>query len=184
MTTLITRLRARPVPSIIAAVALVLALMLGVTAWVLKSSLEGTGEVVNTAGGYRIEVPDGWSSTQEGRTTTVRSPEGDTVVTFGLGHPGSLEEAGSLFFQEVGRNYRKVQVFPPEAKYVGRLPALAYSGAGINKQDIPIRFLAITVQGEPKNYAIAVYTHVDSDPQRVLPKVNEVVDSFRTLPPS
>lgn len=183
MKTLLSRLRARPILSLTAAISLALALVLGVTAWVLNSGLL-SNEVVNTEGGYRVEVPDGWSSTKEGRTTTVTSPEGDAIVTFGVGRAGPLPETATLFFQEVGSKYRDVQVFPPEAQHIGSLPALAYGGAGINSNDVAIRFLAITVQSEPTNYNIAVFTHGASDPEAMLPQINELVDSFRELPQS
>ncbi|MGH4014199.1 MAG: hypothetical protein ACRDSL_09780 [Pseudonocardiaceae bacterium] len=186
MTTLLTRLRARPIPSLIAVVALVLAAGFGVTALVLNnlSSAGGGGdEVVNTAGGYRIEVPDDWSSTQDGRTTTVKSPEGDTLITFGLGRTGPMPVAATLFFQQVGSNYDNVQVFAPEGKQIGGLPALVYGGAGTNAKDAKIRFLAITVENSPTNYGITVFTQAGSDPKAVLPQVNQIVDSFSELPP-
>jgi len=88
MTTLLTRLRARPVPSLVAVVALVLAVVFGVLAFVLPGSsgnptgdvTNTTGDVTNTAGGYRIHVPDGWTAQTQGRTTTVTSAVGRAVV--------------------------------------------------------------------------------------------------------
>jgi hypothetical protein len=186
MTTLLTRLRARPVPSLIAVVALVLAVTFGVLALLLSGSTSANSspnEVKNTAGGYSIQLPDGWSSKQEGRTTTVTSADGKTLVTFGLGRTGPLPVAGTLFFQQVGSKYHNVQVFPPEAKRIGGQPALAYGGAGINDKNTGIRFLAISVQNSPTNYGIAVFTAGDSDPGKVLPQVNNLVESFRKLPP-
>jgi hypothetical protein len=153
MNTLISRLRSRPITSLIGVVALLLAGMFGVIAWVSSGSVSGavdTHEVVNTAGQYRFEAPTGWSTTQQGRTTTVTSPD--------------------------------VHVIPPAAKQVGPQPALIYGGIGNNLQNTQIRFLAITVQSTPNNYAIAVFTAAGSDPTVVLPPVNRVVDSFRALP--
>lgn len=189
MTTLLNRLRARPIPSLIAVVALVLAVVFGVAALVLKTNpslIGGDNEVVNTAGGYAIEVPDGWSSSQEDRTTKVTSPDGSTVITFGLGRTGPLPVAATMFFQQVGRNYENVQVFPPDAKKIGGLDALVYGGAGTNAKGTQIRFLAITVQNtdSPTNYGITVFTEANTDPAAVLPDANKIVDSFRELPPS
>ncbi|MGH3673314.1 MAG: hypothetical protein ACRDSH_22260 [Pseudonocardiaceae bacterium] len=187
MNNLITRLRSRPVISLIGVVALLLAATFGVIALVTGGGSAGAAdaqEVVNTAGQYRFEAPDGWSSSQEGRTTTVMSPDQATVITLGVGHPGSLPVAGTLFFQQVAKNYRNVQVIPPEAKQVGAQSALIYGGVGDNEKNGHIRFLAITVQNEPVNYAIAVFTAAGSDPKVVLPPVNRVVDTFRALPQS
>ncbi|MGH3915538.1 MAG: hypothetical protein ACRDTC_19340 [Pseudonocardiaceae bacterium] len=188
MTTLLTRLRARPIPSLIAIVALVLAAGFGVIAvltWLPDDAPASTGnreEIVNTAGGYRLEVPGSWSTTQDGRTTVVKSPEGNTVLTVGLGRTGPLPVAATLFFQQVGSQYDKTEVFAPEGKKIGDLPALIYAGVGDNDKGVRIRFLAITVENNPTNYGITVFTEVGSDPQAVLPQVSGIVDSFRELP--
>ena len=184
---MISRLRSRPTISLIGVVALLLAGGFGVFAWLSHSSNTvhsvDSHEVVNTAGGYRFEAPDEWSTTQADRTTTVISPDSATVITLGLGRTGSLPVAGALFFQQVASNYRDVQVFPPDGKQVGALPALVYAGMGTNAQNARVRFLAITVQNEPINYGITVFTEAGSDPKTVLPEVNRVVDTFRALPP-
>lgn len=189
MTTLLTRLRTRPLPSLIAIVALVLAAGFGVLAVLLRHSDDAPAapshhEVVNTTGGYRIEVPESWSTTQDGRTTVVKSPEGNTLVTVGLGRTGPLPIAATLFFQQVGRAYDNVEVFAPEGKKIGELPALVYAGIGDNDKKVRVRFLAITLENNPTNYGITVFTEAGSDPHVVLPQVNEIVDSFRELPPS
>lgn len=184
MTTLISRLRSRPIPALIGVVALLLAGVFAVV-WVSSGRVSGavdTRDVLNTAGQYRFQAPIGWSTTQEGRTTTVVSPDQKTVITLGVGGTGSLPVAGTLFFQQVAGNYHNVQVIPPEAKEVGSRPALIYGGIGNNNQNTRIRFLAITVQNDPANYAIAVFTEAGSDPKIVLPPVNRVVDTFRALP--
>ncbi len=181
----ISRLRSRPIPSLIGVVALVLAITCGVIAWALSGtvgSAVGTPAVVNAAGKYSFEAPPGWSSTQQGRTTTLTSADQSTVITLGVGRIGSLPVAATLFFQQVAGNYKNVQVIPPEAKEIGSRPALIYGGVGNNAQNTSIRFLAITVQNNPSNYAIAVFTAVGSDPKIVLPQVNRVVETFRPVP--
>ncbi len=184
MATVISRLRSRPIVSLIGVVALLLAGALGVTALMLKDGKTvETREVVNTAGGYRFEAPEGWSTRQQDRTTTVTSPDQSTVITLGLSRPGSLPVASTLFFQQVAGKYRDVQMIPPQAKSVGPLPALIYGGSGTNAKDARVRFLAITVKNEPTNYGITVFTAAGSDPKTVLPEVNRVVDTFRVLPP-
>jgi hypothetical protein len=184
MNTVISRLRSQPIISLIGVVALLLAGVLGVTALMLKDGdTVETREVVNTAGAYRFEAPEGWSTTQQDRTTTVTSPDHSTVITLGLSRPGSLPVASTLFFQQVAGKYRDVQVLPPQAKSVGPLPALIYGGIGTNAKDARVRFLAITIKNEPTNYGITVFTAAGSDPRTVLPEVNRVVDTFRALPP-
>ncbi len=183
----LSRMRSRPITSLIGVVALLLAVTFGVIAWVSSGSVTGavdTQEVVNAAGQYRFEAPTGWSTSQQGRTTTVTSPDQTTVITLGAGRVGPLPVAGTLFFQQVAGNYHDVQVLTPEAKTVGAAQALIYGGVGSNAKNTQIRFLAITVQNDPTNYGIAVFTAADSDPKVVLPPVNRVVESFRALPRS
>ena len=181
----VSRLQSRPIISLIGVVALLLAVVCGVIAVVSRGSVSGavdTQEVVNAAGQYRFNAPTGWSTTQQGRTTTVTSPDQATVITLGVGRAGPIPVVGTLFFQQVASNYRDVQVIPPEARDVGPQPALIYGGIGNNAKNTLVRFLAITVQNDPTNYAIAVFTAAASDPAVVLPPVNQVVESFRALP--
>lgn len=178
------RMRSRPIPALIGVVSLLLAITCGVIALVMRGGVIGTvdtDEVVNTTGQYRFEAPAGWSTSQQGRTTTVTSPDQKTVITLGVGRAGPIPVAGTLFFQEVAGHYKNVQVIPPEAKTVGSRTALVYGGVGSNDQNTRIRFLAITVENNPTNYAIAVFTAADSDPSIVLPPVDRLVSSFQPV---
>lgn len=180
----LARMRSRPIPALIGVVALLLAATFLVISLMSGGSVTGkvdSQEVVNNVGRYRFEAPTGWSTTQQGRTTTVTSPDQATVVTLGVGRAGKLPVTGTEFFQEVARNYKNVEVIPPDAKDIGSRPALVYGGVGINAQNTKIRFLAITVQGTPVNYSIAVFTAAGSDPETVLPPVNQLVDTFQAL---
>jgi hypothetical protein len=184
MKNLFARLRQRPVASLIAAVSLVLAVGFGVTAWALAGyqSNSEPPRLSNAAGGYSVVVPAGWTSTEQGRTTTLSSPDKGTLVTFGLGRTGPLSVAGTLFFQQVGGQYHNVQVIPPSYRQVSSRASLVYGGIGTNDKNTRIRFLTITVENQPTNYGIVVFTQANSDPNTVLPAVNQVVDSFRTEP--
>lgn len=187
MNTMLTRLRTRPLPALIAVVSLLLAGAFGVLAYVLSNHTQNgkaVDEVVNTDGGYRIVVPDDWSTSQDGRTTTTKSPDGNTVISFGLGRTGPLPVAATMFFQQVGSKYHDVQVFPPKAQRIGSRNALVYGGAGTNNKNTRIRFLTISVENTPTNFGITVFTEADSDPATELPTVNQIVDSFHTLPPA
>lgn len=183
MKSLFSRLRQRPIASLIATVSLLLAVGFGVTAWALRDyKTIDTTRLANTQGGYSVEVPDGWTSAQKGRTTTLTSPDKATLVTFGLGRTGPMPVAGTLFFQEVGSKYKNVQVIPPEYRKIGPLSSLVYGGVGTNDRNAKIRFLTITVENKPTNFGIGVFTQANSDPKKVLPPVDKIVDSFRVEP--
>lgn len=178
--TLFSRLRERPVLASIGAVALVLALGLGITALVLDDGVD-SDEVVNQAGGYQLMAPDGWEVTQQGPITKMISPDKHAVVRVSPGNRGALHESGALFFQQVGRHYKNTKLTGVESEQVGSRPALVYGGLGLNKKNVKINFLAITVEAKPTNYAISVFTAANSDAQQVLPHVNSVVDTFRAI---
>ncbi|MPZ64303.1 MAG: hypothetical protein GEU83_01830 [Pseudonocardiaceae bacterium] len=178
ITTLLSRLRQRPVLTSIAAVALVLSLGLGITGLVLD---DDSDEVANEAGGYQLMAPDDWDVTQEGPITKLASPGKDALISVTTGYRGPLNFAGAVFFQQVGRNYEETKLTGVQGERVGSRPALIYSGQGVNKSGVKVNFLAITVEGQPRNYAISVFTAANSDAQQILPRVNSVVDTFRAL---
>lgn len=167
-------------PAVLAVMAAVLALAAGAAWWVLDDE----DEVVNEAGGYRVVVPEEWEVQQNGRTTTLSSPDKEVLIRIGIGEQGPLPEAAALFFQKVGRNYRDVKLLGIQAEQVGPRLALAHAGTGTNTRGVRLRFLAITVQNQPRNFGITVFTPANSDPQAVLPRVNRVVETFRALPGS
>lgn len=182
ITTFFSRLRQRPVLTSVAAIALTLALAVGITGAVLDGGgADGSGAVVNEAGGYRLTAPDGWKVSEQGAVTKLTSPGKDAVISVSTGNPGALHDAGALFFQQVGRHYKNTKLTGVEGKRIGSRPALVYGGLGTNSKNVKINFLAITVQGKPTNYAMSVFTAADSDPQQVLPTVNSVVGTFRPL---
>lgn len=178
MHTVLSRLRERLVLTSIAVVALVLALGVGIAGLVLG---DGSGEVVNEAGGYQLAPPEDWKVSQDGAITKLTSPGKEAVISVSTGNPGALHDAGALLFQQVGRHYKNTKLTGVRSEQVGGRPALVYGGLGINKSNVKITFLAITVEAKPRNYAISVFTAADSNPQEVLPRVNSVVDTFRTL---
>lgn len=181
ITTFFSRLRQRPVFASVGAVALVLALGVGITGLALGGSSADSGEVINKAGGYRLVAPEGWEVSRQGPITKLSSPGKNAVISVSTGNPGALHDAGALFFQQVGRHYENTKLTGVQGKRIGSRPALVYGGLGINDDNVKINFLAITVQGKPTNYAISVFTAAKSNPQQVLPKVNSVVGTFRPI---
>lgn len=187
----VARLRARPVISLVALVAVLAALGFGGLALAGGGSAGSaaapaatrfaTTDVTSEAGGYRLTVPADWRTTQDGRTTTVVSPGGEAVIRIGAGQAGTLPATAALFFQQVGRNYADVRYLGVEGQQIGDAPALVHAASGVNDGGARIRFLAITVEHQPANLAVAVFTGAGSDPATVLPRVNTVVDTLRPL---
>jgi hypothetical protein len=141
-------------------------------------------EYVNAAGGYGFVVPSTWTLEEDGPTTRIENPSGRIVVSFGPGSAGTLAEASA-------RLLRSLPVGPSERELIGRrrdriggAPSLLVSGTG-RSGDRAVRFLAITVHAGPptRNLAITISVPARSDPERVLPRLEEIVSSFRVVAP-
>ncbi len=141
-----------------------------------------TAEHRNEAGGYAFRHPPAWDVEDQGTTSSVRSPEQDVAVVFGVGAPGGLDRAGGRFLQEIQARYRNVRLLGLQIASVGGLPAVSVSGAGTNAEGVRLRFLAITAAGPERNYSIGVFTAARSDPERVVPPTQEILNSFRVEP--
>ena len=59
--------------------------------------------------------------------------------------------------------------------------SLLVRGTAIDDADRRVRFLAITVRGDSKNYAISILVPRRSDPVTVLPQIEDIVSSFDVL---
>lgn len=180
---LAARLRERKIATLIGVVALVAAIAVGAIALLVDESptADGPAMIVNEAGGYSLVAPQGWDVTEEERTTTITSPDGAAVLTAGLGEKGPLEDAAALFFQKVARNYTDFSPLAVQGQRIASRPALLWAGKGTNANDVSVRFLAITIEGRPRNYAISYFTADGPEGSAVLPQVTSVVDSFRPL---
>jgi hypothetical protein len=64
---------------------------------------------------------------------------------------------------------------------IGGSRSLLVSGIATDESDRSVRFLAISIQGEPRSYAISIVVPRASDPASVLPRLEEIVSSFEIL---
>lgn len=182
------RLRERRLATGIGAVALVAAIAVGLGSWWwggdeagVPTTDERPARVVNEAGGYSLVAPQGWAVARDGRTTTVTSPNRDAVLTAGVGGTGPLPEAAALFYQQVARNYDDFTPIGVEGQRIAGRSALLWAGSGTNDNDVGVRFLAITVENQPRHFAISYFTANDPATRSLLPQVTSVVESFRSL---
>jgi hypothetical protein len=134
---------------------------------------------VNSQAGYSFRYPPPWSLSERATVSEVVSPSGDIVVSFGLGAEGALRDASDRLVASLLETYEQSELIGRETREVGGHSAMLVSGVGTNDSGIRVRFLAITVAADRVNYAIAVFTAADADPNVVLPIVERVVNSFR-----
>jgi hypothetical protein len=139
----------------------------------------GTRLYVNAEASYEFRYPAAWNLREQGTTSRLTSPDGETVLSFGQGAEGSLDEASDRFLESFQESYEDVDLGAGQRQAIGGNPSIVVSGTGTNNAGVRIRFLAITVRGREQNYAIAVFTAATSDPDQVLPPVQRIVDSFR-----
>jgi hypothetical protein len=138
------------------------------------------GEVAkarNARGGYSLRYPDGWRVRERGTATIVRAPGDRAVVTFGIGPRGDIQEAERDLVAGIRRSYRQVRLTALQVAPIADRPAVSVAGTGRNDRGVRIRFLAATVEGSGRNFAITMFT--GSDAGRLMPVLQGILDSFR-----
>jgi hypothetical protein len=159
----------------------------GATAYVVTRTQEfdyrfATARTENAVAGYAVSYPPAWDLTRSGSAIKLVSPDDSVVVSLGRGQKGSVDRAAQALVAEIRSTYHGTRVLGSEPQTIGGAPALAISGTGRNDTGVGIRFVAIAVQGPAGNtFAITAFTVMDADPDRVVPVLNEIVDSFRPL---
>lgn len=141
--------------------------------------VQGMETHVNVDGGYGFRHPSGWEVTDDGTVSKLQSPVSDVVVSFGLMPRGNLGEASSRLVTSLQDAQRNTHIIGQQTDLIGGTPSVLVSGLGTNGSGLRVRFLAITVRGDPTNYAIAVFVPADSDASQLLPPIQRIVSSFR-----
>lgn len=111
----------------------------------------------NAEGGYRFGVPPGWSVDREGTTTEVASPEGDTVVSFGLSFAGPLQAASESLVRLLDRSYNEIRISKRREMTIDDRQAVVFQGSAVNDSGVSIGFRLYTVQAKPRNFAVGVF---------------------------
>jgi hypothetical protein len=138
------------------------------------------GELVsarNARGGYSFRYPDGWRVQERGTATVVRAPGDRAVVTFGIGPRGDIQEAERDLVAGIRRSYRRVRLTALQVAPIAERPAVTVAGRGRNDRGVSIRFLAATVEGSGRNFAVTMFT--GSEAGRLMPVLQGILDSFR-----
>lgn len=132
----------------------------------------------NEVGGYSFLRPAGWEVSERGTISELTGPDRDVIVSFGLGPDGSLQGASAAFTASIEEAYDEVEPEGPRREDFAGRPAVVVGGSAVNDAGVAVRFLAITISLERRNYAISVFVADTSDPVQVLPAVEDIVASF------
>jgi len=141
-----------------------------------------TERFVSREGGFSLDLPGDLEVSREGRTAQFSSKDKDLVIVVGPGQSGSLKKASKSFLNTLEGNYASFRLAGTQTDEVDGRRALTSYGQATNSNEVKIRFVAVVVRARPRNYTIAVYTALNSDPSVVLPRVNAVVNGFKVLP--
>lgn len=140
--------------------------------------IEGSSTHVNELGGFSFEPPVGWTVRDRGSASELTSPDADVVMSFGSGREGSLQVAAQALLDSIRRGYLDVRTGTPEESHVGGRPAVVVSGDLLNASGVRVRFLGLALRVAGENRVIAVFASEPADPARILPAVEQVIDSF------
>ncbi len=140
-----------------------------------------THQMVSRQGGFRIGVPQGMSVTRKQGTVTLTSRGRDLAVTVGRAGPGTLRRTAHRFVRSLRHGYHRVRVLGRQRQHVDGRKALATYGHAVNGHHVKVRFVTVTVQARPRNYAITAFAGYRSDPSTVLPRVDAIAGTFHVL---
>lgn len=138
-------------------------------------------EYVNGAHDYGFAYPTSWTVRENARVTSLENPSGRIRVLFGVGPSGDLEKAASRSIDSLSNVTSNRDVIGMTREKIDGSRSLLVSGTAIDDADRRVRFLAITVRGDSKNYAISILVPRRSDPVTVLPQIEDIVSSFDVL---
>jgi len=138
-------------------------------------------EYVNATQGFGFEYPASWTLREDERRTSLENPSGRIRVLFGLGAAGNLDVATTRLVASLSDVASNRQLIGTTHEEIDGSRSMLVSGTAIDDAGRAVRFLAITVRGEPRNYAISILVPRRSDPVRVLPRIEEIVSSFDVL---
>lgn len=141
-----------------------------------------TARTENLVGGYAFSYPPSWKLSREGSTSKVTAPDASVVVSLGRGPTGDLMQASARLVDQIEGEYRRVELTGRQAELVGGVAALTVSGTGRNDARVSLRFLATTIKGPGETtFAITAFTVANADAEDVVPRISEIVDSFRIM---
>jgi hypothetical protein len=138
-------------------------------------------EYVDRTHGYGFEYPANWTVSEDPPRTSLQNPTGRIRLLFGLGPSGDLDVAASRLVESLSDVTSNPDLIGMTREKIDGSRSLLVSGTALDDAGRRVRFLAITVRSEPENYAISIFVPRESDPVRILPRIEEIVSSFDVL---
>jgi hypothetical protein len=143
--------------------------------------VRGPVEYENRVQGFGFTYPRTWDLREGARFTRIQSPNGHIVASYRLWESGDLDVASSRLLDSIADAHPRLELIGMTRERIAGSRSIIVSGTATNEAGRPVRFLAITIRGEPLNYAISIFVPRRSDPARVLPRIESIVSSFELL---
>jgi len=140
----------------------------------------------NLLGGYTFAYPRTWTVAEAGAQTELASPDGETLVSFSssetrlIGDGGGELSRGQALLRSLG-SIVEPSVLGTAWQEIAGDRSFLVSGTADDPVGRSIRFLVIGIPGERPTHAISIVVPADSDPSRMLPRVERIVASFDIL---
>lgn len=145
---------------------------------VRQETVPGSVEYVNRTMGFAFTYPGTWDLREAERFTRIQNPSGRIVVSYRLGASRDLDVESRRLLESLADAHPDLELIDTRRERIDGSPSLIVSGTATGEAGQPVRFLAITIRGEPRNYTISIFVPRHSDPARVLPRIEEIVSSF------
>jgi len=140
------------------------------------SYLHATESATNAEADYGFHFPPDWDVNHDGAVSYVVNPEGDVRVTFGYGS-SRLTARGDRLLELLSKSYDNVELLGAGFRELGGVKSLVRRGTATNDEGVELVFVAATVEGSDRNYAVIAFRTLD-DTADDLPAMREVINSF------
>lgn len=137
-----------------------------------------TGTVVNKAGGYSVQLPEGMKARRSGPLTRISDRGRALSVTIAPTTSGDPAATNRKVLRSMGTTYRSVILTTSERLQVDGHRAVASYGRATTAKGVQLRFVLVAVREKTRNVAISAFAAADADPERVLPRVRAITNGF------
>lgn len=141
----------------------------------------GSERHINAEGGYAFRAPAGWNVQTSESSTRITSPTGNAVISILVAPDGGIDAVSDVSTGSIASEWSEIRSEAPRPRTVGDLPALSVGGTAVDGSGTPIRFLSIVIDSGTRNHAIWVSVPETFDATSILPSIDEILTSFRSL---
>lgn len=138
---------------------------------------------VSRSAGFAVRVPDGMRIYRSRDAARFTSPDRSLVVSVGRVAGAPPTRTMNDFLATLRGSYDHLRLLAHEHQRVDGRPALLVSGLADSRHRVGLRFLVIVVPARQRSYLITSFAGVHAPASVVLPRVDEVANTFRVLAP-